>query len=76
LSHLEVEGDLPGNDDMGNELTVAVDLDFDKTANLPDPGPNEKLVQAASKGSVVVAGQDLTGGKRTDNATIRKVRSP
>jgi hypothetical protein len=70
LSKLFVEGTIPSS---GGD--VAIDLVLRKTGNLPDPGPGEKAVSATARGTVILNGVDLTGGKPSTSAFIRRSNS-
>jgi len=54
---------------------VNIDLTLQKTGNLADPGPGEKLVSASATGEVVLDGQDLTGGAPSTTAQISKSKN-
>jgi hypothetical protein len=70
LNHLSVTGEI-----FGNGQPIAIDLDLHKVANLPDNTKGEKMVSATAEGTVILDGQDLTGGQPSTTASITRSKS-
>jgi hypothetical protein len=70
LKLLTIEGTIPTSGGP-----VDVDITLKRTKDLSENGPDEKVVSARAKGTVILGGQDLTDHAPTTDATITKTKS-
>ena len=70
LNQLSVTGEI-----FGNGQPITIDLQLDKVASLPDSTQGEKMVSATAQGTVLLDGQDLTGGLTSTTASITRSKN-